>query len=144
MFGDFVKTVKNQNIVKSYLKLSSIFGSYQREWGNVCKKNICKASIAEIDADYFLIRLLGSEIYVTCCYITVGEDADFLIGKVIFRYGEIRLLEVYFNDDGKAIASLKQFASDKQFVDENSIDQVLCGLVDALIEQKVFPADCEA
>jgi hypothetical protein len=144
MFGDFVRTVKTQNIVKSYLKLLSIFGSYQREWENVCKKNICKASITGIDADRFLIRLLGEKVYVNCRCITVGDDADFLIGKVIFRYGEIRLLETYFNDNGKAIASLKQFASDKPFVDENNIDQVLCGLVDALIEQKVFPTDCEA
>ncbi len=144
MFGDFVKTVKTQNIVKSYLKLLSIFESYQREWENACKKNICKASITGIDADRFLIRLLGEKVYVTCRCITVGDDADFLIGKVIFRYGEIRLLETYFNDNGKAIASLKQFASDKPFVDENNIDQVLCGLVDALIEQKVFPTDYEA
>jgi len=142
VFGNLAKNMRNDNLARHYLQLSKIFKKYQQAWFGIQGKDRFEAKVSEEIRDTrFDIYAMGTVVMVSCYFVLPEEGADYLVGKVCFRNGEVRLLTLYFKIDGKVMSEDSALYGD--ILDEKRIFQTLDVLVNRLIETGVFPSDYE-
>jgi len=142
VFGNLANNMRNENLAKHYLELSTIYKEYQGAWCEIQGKNRFNARISEEISDTkFGIHVLGTIVTVSCYYVLPEENSDYLVGKICFRNGDIRLLTLYFKNDGKVMS--EQSVLYGNILEEKRIFQTLDVLAGRLIETGVFPSDYE-